>query len=101
MVGTRVVTFLFWLALAAFASAQTPADTSSSDCSNNRRHGFIIGFGIGPGYAHLAQDGRIGPSSFGTGTCEVDGDKFAVNSDFRIGFAVDEQTLVYFNTKTA
>ena len=101
MVGTRVVTLLFWVVLAGFASAQSPADTDSSDTSNNRRHGFIIGFGIGPGYTHLAQDGRIGPSSFGSGTFDEDGGKFAVNSDFKIGFAVDEQTLVYFNTKAA
>lgn len=60
------------------------------------RRGFIIGFGVGPGYSHVKQTIEFGYYEF-SGSI----DKAAVNTDFKIGLAVNRQTLVYWSSRVA
>lgn len=83
---------------AGIAPAQTPSGSSpdSGYQGSGARRGFIIGFGVGPGYTSLSQ-------TLDLGFAEASGDvnKFTINTDFRIGFAVNNQVLVYWHSKVA
>ena len=60
------------------------------------RHGFIIGFGVGPGYSHVNQTIKFGYYKF-SGSI----DKAAVSTDFKIGFAANRQILVYWSARVS
>lgn len=64
--------------------------------SPGHRSGFIIGLGIGPGYSHVSQSLDFGFAEFSGSLA-----KFAVNTDFKIGFAANSQTLIYWNSRVA
>ena len=90
--------FVFGVVLGAQAVA---SDFEDDPDFTDRRHGFIIGFAVGPGYSHIAQD--VEPGWLGAGFEQFGGDvgKLALNTDFKIGLATDEQTLLYWNTKVS
>lgn len=90
-----------WILLAGIACAQSPDETKFENGSESGRHGFIVGFSIGPGLSLVSQNARPGPFGAGSRQFEATTSEIAVNSDFKIGFAVDKQSLVFFNTKVA
>ncbi len=94
----RVVFFVLAASLVASCNLTYAQEQvgDSGQKSPGHRSGFIIGFGLGPGYTHVSQ-------SFDLGYDDVSGsiDKFAINTDFKIGFAANRQTLIYWNSKVA
>jgi opacity protein-like surface antigen len=78
--------------------AQAPSEENSEEIKqpSKGRHGFIIGVGVGPGYTSVSQT-----LDFGLTEASDDIGKFAINTDFKIGFAINQQMLIYWNAKVA
>ena len=61
------------------------------------RKGFILGFGLGPGYAKYTET----KDSSGTEVRSFDEGKISLFSDFKIGYAPSEKLMVYWMSKGA
>jgi len=66
--------------------------TATSVCAfNGERKGFVLGFGIGPGYTNFSQElGGIESDSEG---------KASIVTDFKIGGGFNEQFLLYYENR--
>lgn len=60
---------------------------------NGQRKGFMLGFGIGPGYTNFSQEAD-GPESESEG-------KAAIVTDFKIGGGFNEQFLLYYENRVS
>lgn len=68
--------------------------TATSACAfNGERSGFILGFGLGPGYTNFSQE---------AGGTESDSEgKMSIVSDFKIGGGFNEQFLLYYENRVS
>jgi len=64
---------------------------------DKQRKGFILGFGLGPGYASYTET----KDSSGTEVRSFDESKISFFSDFKIGYAPNNQWMVYWMSKGA
>lgn len=69
---------------------------STADAFDNRRKGFMIGFGLGPAYSTYTQS--VGYSGYPDETSDRQND-LALRTDFRIGFGASEQVQIYWMSK--
>jgi len=60
---------------------------------DGKRKGFIIGFGLGPGYTNFSQEVE-GVESDSEG-------KVSIVSDFKIGYGFNEQFLLYYENRVS
>jgi len=66
---------------------------ASVSAFNGERKGFVLGFGIGPGYTNFSQEvGGIESDSEG---------KLSFVTDFRIGGGFNEQFLLYYENRVS
>jgi hypothetical protein len=95
--------FVAALALCVVLGAQLAmaSDIDNDPIPTSSRHGFIIGVALGPGFTRVSQGVEPSYANAGFDDFDVAANKFAVNSDFKIGFAADDRTLLYWNTKVS
>ena len=80
-----IITLLVLTAVTVMATAVCAFD--------GERRGFILGFGIGPGYTNFSQEvGGIESDSEG---------KLSFVTDFRIGGGFNEQFLLYYENRVS
>jgi hypothetical protein len=83
--------------LASLVGVITLAFVDSAQAFNGKRKGFILGGGLGLGLTTYTQ-------SLDDGVIEITGDrenKLALNSDFRLGWAIDSLWEVYYFSKVS
>lgn len=64
---------------------------------DDQRKGFLLGFGIGPGFTSFTQTLEAG----GLSAESPREDKMAVMTDFKIGYAPDNSWALYYNSKVS
>ena len=77
----------------------TAANASAFD---GQRKGFILGFGLGPGMDMHKQNASV--SVLGISLLDqdfVDESKFAFATDFRLGYAPNNQLIIYYDNKVS
>ncbi len=68
--------------------------TTSAEAFNGERKGFLLGFGVGPGWSSFQGD----VEGYETGDRES---KFAIGTDFKIGAGINDQLLIYYVNRVA
>jgi len=75
---------------------------SNAHAWDDQRKGFLLGFGIGPGFTSFTQ--KVTVDYFGGGTESVESDrenKVGVMTDFKIGYAPDNSWAIYYTSKVS
>lgn len=83
----RALTALFVLTVIVLTAV-------SADAFNGERRGFLLGFGVGPGWSSFK--GEV--EGFDLGDRE---NKFAIGTDFKIGAGINDQLLIYYVNRVA
>lgn len=76
---------------------------ASADAWDGQRKGFLLGFGIGPGFTSFTQRVAASDPSWG-GTVSLVSDrenKPGVMTDFKIGYAPDDYWAIYYTSKVS
>ncbi|UCB53256.1 MAG: hypothetical protein JSV10_04025 [Candidatus Zixiibacteriota bacterium] len=76
---------------------------SSAHAWDGQRQGFLLGFGIGPGFTSYTQTVAASDPSWG-GTVSFESDrenKAGVMTDFKIGYAPENSWAIYYTSKVS
>ncbi len=87
----------FWKPVGALASVILLLTFASAGAFDGKRKGLLMGFGVGSGVTMFSQDLTIGTDSDAS-------DQFVkpvISTDFKLGFGVSDQLLVYYVMQVA